>query len=458
MLLLTIQRRFAALPSRKRKNLMLGSVSVVLVVGLLIFYQNQESTVQAQKREQDNKKKDFILPNPDMAKESWLEQGQKKLSEQDRRIRDLEDKLKQVETKQDQQPQGPTAVAVPGSAAEREAKLVNDFKRLGATPTQKGAELYPPSPVKPAVPAEAVPQPPETPENLGISKTPTPNASPKGPIREPQPIIDQKSLEPPKSVMGVYHFSQKPVQTSEQAAANTPAQVEGPGNENFYTPTGAFFKTILLTGLDAPAGPSSQSAPHPVLLRIQDLSWLPNQLRQNVMGCFVMGESYGDLSTERAYIRGLNLSCVNKDNQNVLDEEIQGYLADSDGKLGLRGRVVSKQGQFLLRALTANFIEAVAKGFDTSANTTIVTPGGSVSTSEVDGFGSGFKQGMSSGFSKTSEKLSEFYLKSAERLFPIIEIGSNRSATFVITKGKRFSFDKEIMVGGKETVRIEGQL
>lgn len=454
-----LQNRFAALPSHKRKNIILGTVATVLVGCLFIFYQSQENTGLQQKREQENRKRDFVLPSVDMAKESWTEQGQRKLSEQDRRIRDLEDKLKNMEMRQAQQGSPSSAAAAPGSAAEREAKLLQDFKKLGVTTTEKGAELYPPSPVKPAVPANPVPdQAPESPQGYGISTTPPQAQRPAAPTdpEKNQPIIDQRALEPPKSVMGVYHFS--PPSKKEEPAPNATAPGSAPVSENFYTPTGAFFKTKLLTGLDAPAGPSSQSTPHPVLLRIQDLSWLPNELRQNVTGCFVMGESYGDLSTERAYIRGLNLSCVNKENEYVLDEEIQGYLADSDGKLGLRGRVVSKQGSFLSLALTANFIEAIAKGFETSVNTTVVTTGGAVTTNEVDGFGDGFKQGMASGFSKTADKLSDFYLKAAERLYPIIEIGSNRSATFVITRGKRFSFDKQIIHGRTNAAKVDGQL
>jgi conjugal transfer pilus assembly protein TraB len=383
-----------------------------------------------------------------MAKESWLERGQRDLDELTRMIRDLEGRLRTVESGSPARG-GVTPVApggfTPGSPQEREARLKQDLAKLGVTPVERGGDLYPPSPVPPAVTGEVKPKP-FTPEELGISRTP-PSPAPSEPTRQvlPAPVTGQA-----RNIMGIFDFTKKKSEPAPEAPPD-PDTIGKDGTnysetENFYTPGGSFFKVSLLTGLDAPSGPSSRGQPHPLLLRIQDLSWLPNELRQNVTGCFVMCEGYGDLSTERAFIRGLNIACVNKENKNVLDEPLVGYVADTDGKLGLRGRVVSKQGSYLARALVAAFIEGVAKGFDTSVSTTVVTGGGVVTTDEIEGFSDGFKKGMSSGISKAAKELSDFYLEGAEQLYPVIEVNALRHGTFIITEGKRFSFNKTIQI------------
>lgn len=64
--------------------------------------------------------------------------------------------------------------------------------------------------------------------------------------------------------------------------------------------------------------------------------------------CFVLLAGYGDLSSERAYLRGETVSCVLLDGSVI--ETRQGYAAGEDGKAGVRGRLVTKQGQFIARA------------------------------------------------------------------------------------------------------------
>jgi conjugal transfer pilus assembly protein TraB len=215
---------------------------------------------------------------------------------------------------------------------------------------------------------------------------------------------------------------------------------------NFFVPTSTHFKVRLITGLDAPTGPKASGQPHPVILRVQDLSFLPNNVRQDIAGCHLLGEAIGELSSERARIRGLNLSCVDAGDNQVIDESIEGFVADSDGKASLRGRVVSKQGRFLANALLAAFVEGLGKGFQGFGSTTYVGAYGSATTSDMDTFSDGFKSGLGSGMSTAANKLSEFYLKAAEDLYPVIEITANRDATFITTKGKRFQADKKIFL------------
>src|SRR6185295_15397592 len=106
---------------------------------------------------------------------------------------------------------------------------------------------------------------------------------------------------------------------------------------------------------------------------------LPNHFRSRIKECFVVGAGYGDVSSERAYIRTEALSCVTPDGH-AIDVPIKGYIAGEDGKAGMRGRLVSKQGQLLANALTAGIASGIGHAFQQSATTFSVSPLGSTST------------------------------------------------------------------------------
>jgi hypothetical protein len=148
-----------------------------------------------------------------------------------------------------------------------------------------------------------------------------------------------------------------------------------------YVPSGSFFRAALLGGLDAPTGGQAQSNPHPVLMRVQDNAFLPNRYRFRIRECFALGASYGDISAERAYIRLESLSCVRHDGR-AIDVPVKGYVVGEDGKAGMRGRLVSKQGQVLANALLAGIGAGIGQAFQQSATTVSTSPLGSVGTVE----------------------------------------------------------------------------
>jgi conjugal transfer pilus assembly protein TraB len=124
----------------------------------------------------------------------------------------------------------------------------------------------------------------------------------------------------------------------------------------------SFTRGTLLGGLDAPTGGQSQSNPHPVLIRLSDNSVLPNRFRGEYRDCFVIAAGYGDISSERAYLRTENLSCVRADGA-ALEVKIQGSVYGEDGKVGMRGRLVTKQGQMLANALLAGVVSGIGQGW-----------------------------------------------------------------------------------------------
>jgi conjugal transfer pilus assembly protein TraB len=190
-------------------------------------------------------------------------------------------------------------------------------------------------------------------------------------------------------------------------------------------------RVALMGGLDAPTGGQAQNNPWPILLRVQDNAFLPNRYRAKVKECFILGSGYGDISSERAYLRLESLSCV-LNNGEVVDSTLKGYVVGEDGKAGLRGRLVSKQGQVLANALMTGIISGIGQGFQQSATSYSTSALGTVGT--VDS-GKQIQAGIGAGVGKALDRLSQYYITLAEKMFPIIEVDAGRVVDVVLTKG-----------------------
>ena len=142
--------------------------------------------------------------------------------------------------------------------------------------------------------------------------------------------------------------------------------------------------------------------------------------------CFLLLAGYGDLSSERAYLRGETVSCVLVDGT-VLETRLQGYAAGEDGKAGVRGRLVTKQGAFIARALLVGFLQGAAEVLNKGDSITF-----GVSQSQQDQenpWGSAALKGTGNAL----DRIAEFYIDQAYNLFPVIEVDAGREIDVVLT-------------------------
>jgi len=198
-----------------------------------------------------------------------------------------------------------------------------------------------------------------------------------------------------------------------------------------YIPAGAFVEAVVLGGIDASAGVSAQSDPRPVLLRLVDLSVLPNRFRKDVRDCHVVGAGFGDISSERAYIRTERLSCV-LTNGDVFEEQIEAYAAGEDGKDGLRGRVVRREGDLIFNSFLAGTIAGIGKGMSQTFGTTSTSPLGSTKTFSGQDM---LKSGLYGGAGEGSDHLQKYFIERAEQMQPVIQISAGRTVTLIFLKG-----------------------
>lgn len=224
------------------------------------------------------------------------------------------------------------------------------------------------------------------------------------------------ALQPPKPVIRIVGSDVPENQPLPPAADAT-----------YRLPATSILTGTLITGLDASTASQSKRDPFPVLVRLQKTAILPNRYQADVRECFVLLAGYGDLSSERAYMRGETVSCVLKDGK-VIETRLQGYAAGEDGKAGVRGRLVTKQGQFIARALMVGFLQGAAEVLNKGDT---VTLGFSQTNSQEDGnpWGSAALKGTGNAL----DRIAEFYIDQAYNLFPVIEIDAGRQLDIVLT-------------------------
>lgn len=217
-----------------------------------------------------------------------------------------------------------------------------------------------------------------------------------------------------------------------------------------YLPAGSFVRGTLITGADFGAGKQTQSNPQPVLIRLQTDATLPGRAAYKLKECFAIASGYGELSSERAYIQASRLSCVQAGTGKVLEASILGFLADSDGKLGMRGELQRRSGMLLGKALLAGFADGASKIMTTTAQNAqqTVTGAGVVSSIDPKNIGEAAAWG---GVSSAMEKLAEQYIKEADSIFPVIEVESGRNITIIFQSGQELKW-KEPMEEGDENV------
>jgi conjugal transfer pilus assembly protein TraB len=202
-------------------------------------------------------------------------------------------------------------------------------------------------------------------------------------------------------------------------------------------PAGAFAKAILLGGVDASTSVSSSSDPRPVLLRVTDHGTLPRKFKSDLKACHILASSYGDLSSERVYMRLEKLTCTERLTGEISETQVSGYVVGEDGRTGIRGIVTDKAGPLIRNSLVGGFFSGMGQFFSAQQQKAFlpVTALGQIpAIAPQQMLMSGASQGVSNAF----EKYSEFFIKRAEQLQPVLQVAAGREVDIVFTQGTKF--------------------
>ncbi len=203
-------------------------------------------------------------------------------------------------------------------------------------------------------------------------------------------------------------------------------------------PAGAFAKAILLGGVDASTSIQSSSDPRPVLLRLTDPGTLPRKFKSDLKGCHVLAACYGDISSERVFMRLEKLTCVERKTGEVVEMNVQGYVAGEDGRAGLRGTVVDRAGESMRNALVGGFFSGMGSFLSQAHNPVTFSPMSGLAQTNPLTNESILKHGAAKGASNALEKYADFYIKRAEQLQPVIQVAAGRPVDIVFSQGLAF--------------------
>jgi conjugal transfer pilus assembly protein TraB len=380
-----IKGQWEHLPTeQKSKYVKIGIALLLVIVGVLGYSLSHRGERKIIMSGQQNKTQNVGL-DTDLLQKTQYYEAQRQLEELKKEIAELK---REKEAKKEQE--------------EREKEL-RESKQKEEKKVEKVPQVPPPPP------PQAVSPPPPPPQ---VSTPPPPPPPPP----KPEVVGDIKVVS---------------LEKKEEAKGNktTAASAEVSKKKQVYLPP-SFMEATLLSGLDAPAVGKGEAHPVPVLLRVKAPAVLPNKVKANLKGCFVIAEGVGNLASERADLRLVSLSCIDKKGQAVIDQKIKGFVVDNDGKIGLRGRVVSKMGSVLARSLISGIFSGLGQAISTQGMYYYPSSG-----AETVKPGEALKTTFASGVMQATANLQKFYLDLAAQTIPVVEIQATRNVTLVISEG-----------------------
>jgi conjugal transfer pilus assembly protein TraB len=401
-------------PAKTKKKQLIIAVGgfsafiLLMVLGMWLSDPNRgkPTPLEVQREKAKEVMKDFTAKSSGAvsAEETWIALSEKRLKQIQGDNKALRDRLDEMARMMETRGVGNGVQGTPVNATI----LPNSSAALPPAPKQKVP------PVENNVPGDVNQQ------FVNRSLPPPPNQNKSGQYNNQQAV--NQSGQPISSIQVISLVDEAVGSQGEQKKSK---------NVSHYLPTGSFATAVLLSGMDAPTGGQAKSNPVPVLLRLMDEGQLPNYFNSDIDNCHVTGAAFGEISSERAHIRLETLTCV-LTNGNIIEEGIAGYVAGEDGKAGLRGNLVSKQGSVLAGALFAGIASGMGGVVSQSNQNVVTTPQGSVSVLDPDQM---LQAGLAEGFSNSMDKLADYWMQRANEMYPIIEVDANRIGEIILTGG-----------------------
>ena len=226
----------------------------------------------------------------------------------------------------------------------------------------------------------------------------------------PPPVPTLRILRPGDGrAPGAQPVSPQPV------AAPAPAS-HAPVGPWVRLPLGATVTGELLTGAFAT---KARGDALPVLVQLRSAYTGPNGTEIPLEDCLVIGKATADISSVRARVEAVSLSCVLPDGT-AFERQVKGYFTGEDGTLGVPGRWEFRSGRWLANLLSAMGTTAaglyadVAIAQELGGNNAIL---GGISTADV------------------TDRIQEFFLQRAEEILPVVWVESGTPVYVVMLEG-----------------------
>ena len=353
---------------------------------------------------------DAELAGPGTAEDSWTRRSEGRLGLIETRLRDMETRARQLSSENER-------LRTELRDNDRNARDVIDQYKAALDETRV--------PVEPPAPDGELFAPARTPRQSAPGAA---NVPPGGPSAS-APLIESFTLDgPAPGLLGddPGTLDAKPV--------------------SIWLPAGSHAQAVVLAGVDASAGISSQGDPRPVLLRLTGPAWTAapgagaaTALSVDIAGCTVTGAAHGDLSSEKVYVRLRTLTCAapgtGERPDSVVETQVAGFVAGS-GKTGVRGPVVSREGALIEKAFLAGLVSGVGQGVSGAFQPQAVATGGAAAVANT-GLADIGRAGLGAGAASAGQKVADYMIRRAEQYQPVIQLRAGTRVTVVFLEGAR---------------------
>ncbi|WP_347251578.1 TrbI/VirB10 family protein [Legionella sp.] len=219
-------------------------------------------------------------------------------------------------------------------------------------------------------------------------------------------------------------------------------------NPAHYVPANTSVKAIVLGGADADASVNGQSKNNGVMLfKFLEDGTLPNGKHSRLRGCRVSANSYGDISSERAFATLYRLSCAHA-GEPIIDKTVTGWVF-FNGKVGIKGEPLMRDNKVMQWAGFSGALSGLAQAAQAAQSVQQFGVNGASSLvpnsniAPYAGYG---------GATKAADTLSQYYVKRAEQYHPVIQVGSGNTVTVVFKDGFYLEPDEDKQRHHKDSV------
>ena len=351
------------------------------------------------------------LAGPDIAEKVWTRRSEARIGTIETRLREMETEARRLGSENERLRQKLAGDAADArSVIDRQAAVIDRLERQMNAPPPAG-----------------------TPDGTGFfrpaeSQAGTPAANPAP--APPAPLIETFELKDAGNG-GTGPGAAGPGIGGLSGAAVKPVGV--------WLPAGSHAEAVVLSGVDASAGVSSQGDPRPVLFRITGPAWTAAEngaaMQVDVAGCTVTGAAHGDLSSEKIYARLRTMTCAGPGFGTVIETDVAGFVAGS-GKVGVRGPVVSREGALVEKAFLAGLVSSLGQGVSQAFQPQAVATGGGAALAN-SGLGDIGRAGLGSGAASAGQKVADYMIRRAEQYQPVIQLRAGTRVTLVFLEGAR---------------------
>ena len=227
----------------------------------------------------------------------------------------------------------------------------------------------------------------------------------------PPPVPTLRILRPGGGPEGA------PQAVAVQAQAPAPVSQAAPeGGPWVRLPLGSTVTGELLTGAFAT---KARGDALPVLMQMRSAFTGPNDTEIPLEDCLLIGKATADISSVRARVEAVSLSCVLPDGT-AFERQVKGYFTGEDGTLGVPGRWEFRSGRWLANLLSAMGTTAAGLYADVAIAQEIGGTNailGGISTSDV------------------TDRIQEFFLTRAEEILPVVWVESGTPVYVVMLEG-----------------------